>query len=1588
MSPLTVPIRRPVATSMFFLAVVLVGLIAWRQIPVELFPDLTGDQLFVAFSRPASEPEVVEREILLPLEKRVSELPLVAESWGEVRGSGGNFRVRFERGTDLKVRELELQQIAADIARGQPRGTFVDVRAQDTSMLSRFVMILQVTGGADRNSLHDFVEDRVAPRLSAVSGVSQVLTGGGAGRQVTVRVDPDRCAALGVTPEQVIAAINRSVSRLSFLGGLEDASGRTAVILDGRPRGEVSLAGIRILGEAPVLLRHVAEIDRGAGRERFLFRVNGRPAVGLFVFQDEGANLVRLGRALRRHVDRLREELRPLGVDLVISFDGAELIEDQIDRLQQLAASGFVIALLVLYLFLRHWRAVAVVAVAVPVSLLVALALLYLGGQTLNLITLFGLAVGIGLLVDNSVVVYEAVQRRLEQGADADTAAVDGVRRTVRAIVAASVTTAIVFLPLALADFDDALVRSLVEIVALAILLPLAGSLLVAVGLVPLLARRLAAPAAMARLAALRRRRRALGGLVAPDRVRALFSGLVTAALRRPAGWLAGVAAAVFLTVLIALPWVLVATASREPTRADQVQLSVRLATGKSLDAASQVFEHLEQKALELEGVERVESAIQEVAQGVEGSLTVHLLEEDERPADLTVPRVRQTVREAAKELRGVEILLPGEANSGGGSGGGGGGGGLEQLLGQGPAEVVLSGPESALLDDLAGEIEGRLQSIPDVAEAWPSSRSGQEELHVIPDVRALEAFGLTADQVLPVLRVMGRDGIRMPTGFTLESGRELPLVVRRAAPRTESLADLKRLRLATPAGVLPVATLAAVRQMPAPATISHHNGRREMNVYYRLRPDAPSTGPARLSLEDQIASAVREIHRPRGTTVEVQAQEESVSWFRRLMVPAILLLFLVLAMTFESLTLPILVLVALPLTLLGSTWALVLAGMPLDVMAMVGALALLGLTVNPAILLVDRMQQRVLGGGWSSGAAALAAVRERARPVFMTTATTVAGLVPLAVATGRDNEIWPPFAVIVIGGLATSTLLTLLIIPVGFVLLRRLDRLFGRLGPWVMIGWFAATAAAVTPLVATGVLVSLFWQVITTVLLAGVALGLIVFLWRREPLPEPAAEEGPPAVEVRHLRKIYGLPGPVGKAWRAPADFARRVLAAGGRAFDPRDARDRIVAFALVAAGFGFLAWVSRSLFWHLVFLFTTAVLASRLVLEVRRARGRADAVGRVAPGGPEGLLAAALPWLAWAYFAYRSHLAPRLAEAKPQASLFLLVLIAVIVAVVQFGRRTARRLAAGEIPERPDGGLLRRPRTVWRRLARRVFGLDLPREEVRALVNVNFRVERGMIGVLGPNGAGKTTLLRQLAGILEPSRGTIRLGGVHLERVRRYIARWVGYLPQDTVLPPSLSAREYLEYYALLYEIPPAERDERIDRLLTEVGLGERADERIGGYSGGMRQRVAVARTLLRLPPVIIVDEPTVGLDPRERIRFRNLLSGLAKGRVVLFSTHVVEDVAVACERVIVLARGQLVFDGPPAELTEAARGQVWELAVANDELSTLPEGARIADQVPEGEGRSRLRVLHAEAPHSQARPAEPSLEEGYLMLVGEKA
>ena len=1580
-----VAVRRPIAVCMFFVAVVILGIVAVARIPVELIPNLQGEKLYVSFGRTGAEASVLERDILLPLQARATEMSNVVETTASIFGSFGRFVVTLERGTDVKKREFELNRIASSIRSGQPVGTWINVSASNTLAYQAFVLTVHVLAPTeDTNAIRDIANEIIAPRLSSVPGVSQARVSGGASARVNIEVSPQRMVAFGLTSNDVVGAVNRQFGSMSYLGKSESQDGRTNLFLDGRAAGLETVANARVgSGTGAPLLRNVAKIETGPGLRETLFRVNGKPAVGISIFKEQSGNTIEIARLVRERLDTLLAEMRSLGIDLYVSADAGEELEKQLGRLGKLALSGYLVALLALFVFLRQWRAVAVVGLAVPVSVLGAIGALYLLGETLNLITIFGLAIAIGLLVDNSVVVYESILRQMEKGADPMAATRRGIRRTVRAIVAASVTTAVVFLPPFIVDLDSQEMEGVFRLVAISILLPMAASLLVAVGLVPVLAHRMVAPATLSALARNHEIRAERAGLAPPDRAKMLLGGLVAHALRHPPAWITGTAFAIVITVAIGFP--LIPTSRAATTKADSVSFEARFGgTERPVEHTVEPMAHIESALLEVDGVESVQTSI--ASEGA--SVRVNLVDEAERPDDLSPSRIRSVAEDIADDIPGFDVFQPGESARRG-SGGAVHGGGRQRgmFAGSQEEEIELSGPDSSKLMELAEELVYVLSNTEEyVARARLSVSRGNQEIWVEPVIPALESFGITTSDVLPFLELAGRDGVRAGNKYVLPSGRELPVVTEREGARdnTNVIEDLSSLRISTPSGELPADALVSTRKMPAAPVIEHRNGRREMSVFYRLARSVPESGPAREAVDTAIKELVRSVPKDDSYTVQFAKQTEGVSLLSKIMLPLLALMYLVLALVFESFILPPLVMLAIPLTVLGSTWALTFARLPFDSMAGLGAVALVGISVNASILLVDRIQQKVLRAGWSPGSAALAAVKERTRPLLMTTITTIVALWPLAIATGRENEMWPPFATLMIGGMATSAALVLLVIPVCYILLQRLESLFGRVGPWLVLAWAGVVVAVVGPLIHYEILVSVLWRIVCTLLVMGAMLAAVVLLFRRTADVQPRGSDGPPELDVRNLKKVYDQPGSVRRAFNAPREYARRVSELGGKVYSPRTALERITVLLIVAAGLAFIGYSASTTFWSLVFWLLSSVAFRAILLEIRKSRGLVTAAGQVVRGGVEGVLRVSAPWVPMAAFAYLHMVGPSIAGESWSTGSFWTAVFAAILLTSQLLRRTALRVGAGVLEDRVARGALRRVRTLWRNLSNKAFGFDLPKQPVAAVDEVSFRVDRGMVGILGPNGAGKTTLLRQLAGIIDPTRGMVMLGGVRLPLIRKYLARWVGYLPQDAGLPDRQSPRQYLMYFAALYELPPSIRSERVEGLLTEVGLAGKADENIGALSGGMRQRVAVARTLLRLPDVIIVDEPTAGLDPRERIRFRNLLGTLARTRIVLFSTHVVEDVAIACERVLVMSKGRLVFDGSPMNLAHHAEGKVWEIETPPGEAWTLPPESILASESPMPQGGVVRRVISYISPGAGSRQLLPTPEDGYLWLT----
>ena len=434
-------------------------------------------------------------------------------------------------------------------------------------------------------------------------GVSEARLEGGGGRQVNIFVDPDQAAALGISLGSIQGAIQNSLGRVRGVGTMNSGNGRTSVVVDGQVDSLSHISTSRIDPARGVRVADISTIELGYATGETRLRYNGNSAVGLSITQEPGSNLVRVGQALEKRVQEVRREIQSHGLDLVITNNEAESLDNQIQRVFKLGLIGLAIALVVLFLFLRRWRAVLVVGISVPVSVTFALAGLYLMGQSVNLLTLFGLTMAIGLLVDNSVVVYESILRGIERGLSAADATRVGLRKTVRAIVAASLTTTIIFVPVYIVGLEDPYSQQVIATFAIAIVLPVIASMLVAIGLVPLLAHKLAAPAALKRIQQRRKIRELRAGLRAPDPAKILLTGFAAQAIRHPASWVAATIILVVATLLVTLATQAIAVGqlAREEVQANDVPVSIQVHEEKraELDQIEQHVQRIEEIVLE-----------------------------------------------------------------------------------------------------------------------------------------------------------------------------------------------------------------------------------------------------------------------------------------------------------------------------------------------------------------------------------------------------------------------------------------------------------------------------------------------------------------------------------------------------------------------------------------------------------------------------------------------------------------------------------------------------------------------------------------------------------------------------------------------------------------------------------------------------------------------------------------------------------------------------------------------------------------------------------------------------------------------------
>jgi len=1011
-------VRRPIFTAMVTLMVVVLGVVSLDRLRIDMLPDVELPTVSVRTEYEGASPEVIERLVTQILEEIVATVPGVEEIQSESSEGSSSLRVRFAWGTDLDAAAIELQsQIEGEIE--ELPDDIVRPRIRKFDVASFPVVILGISSRLDPVDLTELVENEVRYRFARVPGVAQVDVWGGYTREVRIELDPDRVNALGLPLDRVLDAI-RDANLDRPAGKLEE--GRYEVTLRA-PAEFVDLDEIRdtVIFEqegAVVTLRQVARVLDTYEKLTRLVRVDGERGIRVAIRKQADANTVEVSRRILEQIDAVNATYPQIHV-VPVSNQG-NFIERSISNVARSVLYGGGLAVLVLLFFLRDLRSTLVISLAIPISVIGTFALIYFGGFTLNLMTLGGLALGVGMMVDSSVVVLENVfRRRAEEGEDVATAAVNGAGEVATAIVASTITTLVIFLPLGfLRGVAGVLFRELAYVIVFA----LSCSLLVALSLVPMLASRLLPEATG------RRGPFAWAARLAEVPLNALdgaYRTLLAAALRHP--WLtAGVAAGLLAASLPLTRYI--GSELLPPSDEGEVRVTGEMAIGTRLDLVDRQTRRMEEVVLP--AVPEIVSSV--VTVGASGRNADASSRGEIR---LTLAPLAQRTRSnvaIADDLRarlegrvaGMQVRT--RAPQGQFL--------LERLIGSEEGlEVEVRGDELATLGALAQRAAAIVRATPGVTDVDVSQEEGVPQQSIRIDREKIADLGLSVRDVSEALQTAFA-GSR--AGEFRARGNSYRILVQLADAEKRSIEEVLDLTLSTPDGdAVALRNLVDAEVGRGPLVIERRNQQRLITVSGNV------TGRDLGSVAAEVQAGLDRVPRPSGHELVVAGTvEEQEEAFRELLVSfglALALVYMVLACQYESLRDPLVVMLSVPLAGIGVLVTLFLSGTTFNVQTYIGCILLGGIVVNNAILLVDQAG-RLVADGASPRDAIAEAGRRRLRPILMTTSTTVLALVPLAIGIGEGAEAQAPLARAVVGGLAASTLITLVLVPAVFTLFRR----------------------------------------------------------------------------------------------------------------------------------------------------------------------------------------------------------------------------------------------------------------------------------------------------------------------------------------------------------------------------------------------------------------------------------------------------------------------------------------------------------------------------------------------------------------------
>ncbi|HEX2120285.1 MAG TPA: efflux RND transporter permease subunit, partial [Thermoanaerobaculia bacterium] len=880
-------IRRPVATTMLFAILIVVGFVSLRSLPIDLLPEVEFTQLTVRVQYPNVGPEEIEQIITDPIENALSGLPNLERVTSESEEGSSRVRLEFNRGTNIDEAANEIRA-ALDRVRDD-----LPVEAEPPEILKLDldrieVISLFVTSTRSLADLTHLLENELARRLEQIPGVGSITLRGGVYREIRIEVDRDRLNAAGLTPADVQQAIGRENVTLpggNVKSGFNDLYVRSTG--EYRSVDEIAQTVITTVDGQPVRVRDVAAVVDGYRDVDYLAEVNGVPSVTLGIQKQSCANTVAVADDIRREVERINGERDDL--HLTIFADQSDFIRDSIASVRNSAIWGSLLAILVLYLYLRNRSSTMIIALAIPISVISTFGLLYFGGMTLNQMTFGGLALGVGMIVDNAIVVLESIVRKREEGQlSAHESARIGTTDVAGAIIASTLTTCVVFLPVV---FTSTTSGALFQALALVVVFSLLCSLFVALTLVPMLAARF-----------LRVREAGEGPQNGPlTRLENWYTRRIREAIRHR-GRVFAITGVLFAAVL--LLWPLIPVELAPQTEATEIDVEVEMAQGTNIAVVRHYVAELEERVRKILSPDDIALFSTEV-RGGEAEVELKLQHGFAGGTEVA-DRIR---RELDGQIPGAEVRVDAQPglwilrrifSSGGG----------EDAI-----EIELRDWNLQRADATAAEIRRRMEQVDGVADVRVSRREGRPEENVVFDRERIAELGLSTRDVARALQasVGGVEAARFR-----ERGDEFPIRVRLRPEDRLTREDLHNIPLRTPAGeVVPLSALVDFERSRGPLAINRVDGQRVTYVSASLE-----SGVAVGDAVQRIQTALADLRMPAGSSLlytgEFEEQQEAQRDFTIAFVMALILVYMLMAAQFERFVDPLVVMLSVPVALIG----------------------------------------------------------------------------------------------------------------------------------------------------------------------------------------------------------------------------------------------------------------------------------------------------------------------------------------------------------------------------------------------------------------------------------------------------------------------------------------------------------------------------------------------------------------------------------------------------------------------------------------------------------------------------------------------